>query len=45
MLGIQDKFKPEKMPSIKLAALIDDNKISSELFLFFKKIYSKPLSK
>lgn len=44
MLGLQDKFKPEKMPSIKLAALIDDNKILSKLFLFFKKIYSKPVS-
>ncbi|MBC7507501.1 MAG: glycosyltransferase [Ferruginibacter sp.] len=45
MLGLQDKFKPEKIPSIKLAAFIDDNKMLSKLFLSFKKIYSKPVSK
>ncbi len=45
LLGVQEKFKPEKMQSIKLAALIDDNKMLSRLFLSFKKIYSKPVSK
>ena len=36
-LGIQDQYKPEKVFSIKLAAIIDTNVVSRRLFLFFKK--------
>ena len=44
-LGIQENFNPEKVRSIKIALAIDNNFILRNLFLLFKKIYSKPVSK
>ena len=44
-LGIQDQYKPEHVLSIKLAKVIDRNAILRSLFLLFKMIYTKPISK
>ena len=44
-LGIQDKYRPENVSSVKLAAFIDSNTITRKLFLLFKRIYPKPISK
>ena len=44
-LGIQDQYKPEHVLSIKLAEIIDRKTILRNLFLFFKMIYAKPISK
>lgn len=45
MLEIGNDFKPEKIFSIRLAILIDSNIASRSFFLWFKKIYSKPILK
>ena len=44
-LAIQDKYKPEQVLSVKLADLIDSNVVLRKLFLLFKMIYPKPISK
>jgi len=44
-LRIQDKYRPENEFSVKLAAFIDSNTVSRKLFLLFKRIYPKPISK
>jgi glycosyltransferase involved in cell wall biosynthesis len=44
-LSIEDKYKPEKVPSIRLAAVIDSNPLLRNLFLVFKKLYPKPILK
>ena len=44
-LGIQNQYKPEQVKSIRLAEIIDNNKIFRQLFLLFKSIYSTPISK
>ena len=43
--GIQQQYFPEKMLAIKLALIVDGNVGLSYLFLLFKKLYSKPISK
>lgn len=45
MLGIEKGFEPEKIVSIRLAKLIDSNRIGRTVFLAFKKIYSRPVLK
>ncbi len=42
-LGISSSFHPEKKSSLQLAMRIDDNYILRNLFLLFRKIYSKPI--
>jgi hypothetical protein len=42
-LDIANKYKPEKIFSIRLGKLIDNNTFLSALFRIFKKIYSKPV--
>lgn len=44
-LGILHQYKPEHVLSIKLAEIIDRKTILRNLFLFFKKVYAKPISK
>lgn len=44
-LGIQDKYKPEKELSLKMAGYIDSNPLLRKLFLYFKAIYPKPVLK
>jgi glycosyltransferase involved in cell wall biosynthesis len=38
-------FNPGKQFSLRLAAIIDNNLVTRNLFLFFKRIYSKPIFK
>ena len=45
MLGIGNKFKPNRIISIRLAVLFDSNAFGRTIFLFFKKIYTKPILK
>lgn len=42
-LEIEKTYHPESAPLIRLAKLIDNNKILSDLFLLLKKVYPKPL--
>lgn len=42
-LGVGEKYKPGKVFSIKLAIIIDSNWLFRNVFLLFKKFYSKPL--
>lgn len=42
-LGVEKTYHPESAPPIRLAKLIDNNKILSNLFLLLKKVYPKPL--
>jgi glycosyltransferase involved in cell wall biosynthesis len=42
-LGIENEYKPVNLFSIKLANFIDSNAVSRNLFLLFKKLYSKPV--
>lgn len=42
-LGIEKTYHPENMASIRIAKLIDSNKISRAAFLLFKKVFPKPL--
>lgn len=44
-LGIQDRYRPEHILSVKLAAFIDSTTLSRKLFLLFKRIYTKPILK
>lgn len=40
-----EEFKPERIPSIRIAIMLDKYAWSRNLFLFFKKIHPKPLLK
>lgn len=42
-LGLQKKYNPESLFSIRLAKIIDGNAILRNVFIAFKKIYSKPV--
>ena len=42
-LGIKDQYKPRKKFSVWLAIIIDSNIVSRKLFLYFKRLYSKPV--
>jgi glycosyltransferase involved in cell wall biosynthesis len=44
ILGVEKQYHPEKLLSIRLAAMIDNNVLLRKLFLLFKKIYSRPIS-
>jgi glycosyltransferase involved in cell wall biosynthesis len=44
-LEIENQYKPKKKLFIRVAKIIDSNMVSRNLFLSFKKIYSKPVSK
>ena len=39
------KFNPLEVTSIRMAAMLDSNSIGRQLFLYFKKIYSRPVLK
>jgi hypothetical protein len=45
LLNISPAFKPYRVFSIWLAALLDSTSFSRSLFLGFKKVYSKPVLK
>jgi hypothetical protein len=38
-------FNPDSIPAIKMARVIDSNAITRNLFLWFKKLYPKPVLK
>ena len=40
-----NSFKPSEASTVRLAAVIDSNTFTRKLFLIFKKIYPKPVSK
>lgn len=42
-LGISDSYCPDQIKMIRLARRIDESTLLRRLFLFFKKIWSKPL--
>ncbi len=42
-LGVQEYYKPETVKPILLAKIIDSNSLLRKLFLFFKKIFPKPV--
>lgn len=42
-LGVESGYKPESIFSIKLAKFIDSNTLLRMLFLWFKKIFPKPV--
>ncbi len=42
-LGIEKIYHPENIASVRIAKLIDSSKITRAAFLFFKKLYSKPV--
>lgn len=44
-LGIEEKYKPESLNAIKIAKVIDSNKLLSKLFLLFKKMVKQPIYK
>lgn len=44
-LGLSDQFDPNKSFSIRLAKILDSTKLGRSIFLFYKKIYSKPILK
>lgn len=43
MLIDNNSFDPAAIPSVWIAKIIDSNAVTRKLFLFFKKIYSKPV--
>ena len=45
VLGIGDQYEPDSVLSLKLASYIDSNPLLRKLFLYFKKIYTKPVLK
>ncbi len=44
-LGIQDRYKPGQLLSVRLAGNIDSNIALRKLFLIFKSIYPKPVAR
>lgn len=44
-LGIKERYKPEEVFSVRLADFIDSHSALRKLFLVFKLIYAKPISK
>lgn len=42
-LGVGDSYQPERVSSIRLAKLIDSNALLRSFFLFFKKLFPKPV--
>ena len=45
LLGIEDRFKPGKIFSIRVAKIVDSNVFTRFVFLSFKKIFPKPILK
>ena len=45
MLNVEDVFRPESIFSIRLAILIDSNIVSRSSFIWFKKMFPRPLLK
>jgi glycosyltransferase involved in cell wall biosynthesis len=45
LLGVENTFYPDKVSSIKLARYIDQSSFRRNMFLLFKKFYSKPILK
>lgn len=41
----ENDFDPDSVPSIRLAKFIDSNSLTREIFLWFKKLYPKPILK
>ena len=44
-LSIQNKYKPERIFTLRVAKVIDNHVILRKLYLLFKKIYAKPILK
>lgn len=45
LLGVEKKFDPDSVWSLKFARLIDGSSIGRKLFIAFKRVYSKPILK
>jgi glycosyltransferase involved in cell wall biosynthesis len=43
-LGVKENYFPERLITIKIAALIDKHKFLRSLFLWIKKVYPKPIT-
>lgn len=44
-LCVEENYRPESLKAIRIAKIIDSNKLLSELFLLFKKIVKQPIYK